>query len=69
MLIYLEHRMKQEKVSREDIRKLLGVSEKTVRNKLSGRTDLTWNEARKIRRTFFPADDYEKLFELSKTKS
>lgn len=65
MMAYLEYRMKQEKVSREDIQNLLGVSERTVRNKLSGETDFTWNEVRKIHERFFPSDDYEKLFELS----
>lgn len=63
MRAYLEYRMKQEKVSKADIQKLLGVSEKTVRNKISGETDFTWGEARKIRNRFFPNDDYNKLFE------
>ena len=65
MRAYLEYRMKQEKVSREDIRKLLKVSEKTVRNKLSGKTDFTWSEVKLIRNRFFPRDDFEKLFEQS----
>lgn len=65
MRAYLEYRMKQEKVSREDIRKLLRVSEKTVRNKLSGKTDFTWGEVKLIRNKFFPKDDFEKLFEQS----
>jgi len=55
--------MKQEGVTRADIQKLLGVSEKTVRNKLSGETDFTWEEVRKIRNKFFPKDDFIKLFE------
>ena len=61
MRAYLEYRMKQEKVSKE----LLGVSEKTVRNKLSGKTDFTWSEVKLIRNRFFPNDDFEKLFEQS----
>mgnify|MGYP000406834408 FL=1 len=63
MRAYLEYRMKQENVSRADIQNLLGVSEKTVRNKLSGETDFTWGEVRKIRNNFFPKDDFNKLFE------
>lgn len=63
MRAYLEYRMKQENVSRADIQNLLGVSEKTVRNKLSGETDFTWGEVRKIRNKFFPKDDFNKLFE------
>lgn len=63
MRAYLEYRMKQENVSRADIQNLLGVSEKTVRNKLSGETDFTWGEVREIRNKFFPKDDFNKLFE------
>lgn len=63
MRAFLEYRMKQENVTRPDIQKLLGVSEKTVRNKISGETDFTWGEVRKIRNTYFPNDDFEKLFE------
>lgn len=63
MRIFLEYRMRQEGVTRADIQKLLGVSEKTVRNKLSGETDFTWEEARKIRNAFFPKDDFIELFE------
>ena len=59
---YLEYRMKQEKVSKTDLQKLLGVSEKTIRNKVSGVTDFTWEEARKVKNSFFPSDDFEKLF-------
>lgn len=62
MKLYLELRMKQKGVSRADLQKLLGISEKTLRNKLNGTTDFTWGEAKTIRREFFPDDDYEQLF-------
>ena len=65
MLAYLEYRMKQEHISKSDIQNLLGVSEKTVRNKFSGETSFTWEEVRLIRNAFFPKDDFEKLFEQS----
>ena len=65
MLAYLEYRMKQEHISKSDIQGLLGVSEKTVRNKFSGETSFTWEEVRLIRNAFFPKDDFEKLFEQS----
>lgn len=64
MRAYLEYKMKEQGVTREKMRNLLNVSEKTLRNKLSGETDFTWKEAKLIRRTFFPTEDYEKLFEL-----
>lgn len=65
MRAFLEYRMRQEHVSKSDIQKLLGVSEKTVRNKFSGETDFTWGEVKAIRNAFFPKDDFEKLFEQS----
>lgn len=63
MKAYLEYRMKVKNVSREAIQKLINVSEKTLRNKLSGRNDFTWSEAKLIRNTYFPDEDYDKLFE------
>lgn len=63
MRTYLVYRMKTEGVSKADIQSLLNVSEKTVRNKLSGKTDFTWEEARKIRNKFFQNDDFNVLFE------
>ena len=63
MRAYLEYRMKQESISRVELQNLLGVSEKTVRNKLSGETDFSWEEVRKIRNTYFPKEDFVKLFE------
>ena len=65
MHAYLEYRMRQEGITRRDMQKLLNVAEKTLRNKLSGTTDFTWSEAKLIRNTFFPEDDFEKLFEQS----
>ena len=62
---FLKYRMNQENVTRADLQKLLDVSEKTIRNKISGATDFTWGEVRKIRNTYFPNDDFETLFEQS----
>lgn len=41
----------------------LGMSDKTLRNKLNGITDFTWNEALAIRNLINPGMDIEKLFE------
>ena len=65
MRSYLKYRMEEEGVTRIDIQNLLGVSEKTVRNKLNGNTDFTWEEVRKIRNKYFPNDDFAKLFAQS----
>lgn len=41
----------------------LGVTEKTLFNKLNGKTDFTWNEVKKIRNIVSPTSSLEKLFE------
>nr|DAL14529.1 MAG TPA_asm: SOS-response transcriptional repressor [Caudoviricetes sp.]DAL20478.1 MAG TPA_asm: SOS-response transcriptional repressor [Caudoviricetes sp.] len=50
-------------VKKKEIANLIGVSKKTLWNKLSGKTDFTYGEAAKIRDTFFPAVPLEWLFE------
>lgn len=40
----------------------IGVSEKTMRNKLNGETDFTWNEALRIRKIVNPQMEMETLF-------
>lgn len=62
MKAYLEYRMKQEGVTKNDLKNLLQVSEKTISNKLSGKTDFTWKEVRTIRNKYFANDDFERLF-------
>lgn len=62
MRAYLEYRMKVNGVSRQSIQALIGVTEKTLRNKLQGVTDFTWTEAKKIRNSYFPTEDYDTLF-------
>jgi len=42
----------------------IGVSEKTFRNKLNGKTEFTRSEILKIRNTFFKHLSYDYLFEL-----
>ena len=49
-------------VSVSDIQRLLGCTEKTVRNKLNGHSDFVYWEAEKIRDTFFPNQRLEYLF-------
>jgi putative transcriptional regulator len=63
MRAYLIYKLKTRNIPNEDLQKLLEVSEKTIRNKLSGRTDFTWTEAKLIRNTYFPEEDYDTLFE------
>lgn len=65
---YLEYMMKIKGVSKEDLSAEIGVSDKTIRNKLTGETDFFWSECEKIRRKYFPEQQYEKLFELIEIK-
>lgn len=54
--------MKRYGVTNTDIQKLLGCSDKTVRNKLNGETEFSYPEAEKIRNKFFPNLRMEYLF-------
>ena len=53
-------------VSKYDIQKLLGCSETTIRNKLSGETEFTILEAFKIRDFYFIGLKMEYLFAADK---
>ena len=61
-MINLELEMKRYGVTNTDIQQLIDVSERTVRNKLSGETDFTYPEALKIRDTYFPSMRMEYLY-------
>lgn len=41
----------------------IGVAEKTLRNKLNGETDFTWQEALKVRKIVNPEMELEELFQ------
>jgi DNA-binding XRE family transcriptional regulator len=46
----------------------IGISEKTLRNKLNGETDFTWPEALTIRRLVNPSINIEEMFEKEESK-
>ena len=46
----------------QDIQNLLGCTERTVRNKMDGKTEFSVNEAFKIRNALFPGLRIEYLF-------
>ncbi|PRR77648.1 hypothetical protein CLLI_22120 [Clostridium liquoris] len=56
-------------LNRKKLAEKIGVSEKTLRNKLNGKTDFTWSEVKKIRDIVAPEYTLEKLFEKSDTKN
>ena len=55
--------MARYKVTVSDIASLLKCSERTVKNKISGKTPFTYKEALSIRNIFFKKLDTEYLFE------
>lgn len=69
----LKRLMAEKNLSVQNLQDLLGVSEKTIRNKLAGVTEFTWSEIKKIK-AIFPEYDISYLFykseeEVPKTKN
>lgn len=54
--------LKQKGVRQEDVAHLLGCTDRTIRNKLSGRTEFTVREALMIRDDIFPDFSIRELF-------
>ncbi|RXI55261.1 transcriptional regulator [Clostridium tetani] len=55
-------------LTKKDLAKKIGVSEKTIFNKLNGKSDFTLSEIKKIRDLVCPGASLEKLFEKSEIK-
>ena len=62
MLRNLLAEIARKKIKHKDVAEAIGVTEKTLRNKLNGMSDFTVPEARAIKDTFFPDLDLEYLF-------
>lgn len=52
-------------IKQRKVAETLRISEKTLSNKISGKTPFTWDEVRIIRKIFFPDADIYKLFATS----
>lgn len=64
MLFYiLKAEMFKKNISILELSKKIGVSEKTLRNKLNGSTEFRWSEIKKIRDIVAPEMKIEDLFE------
>lgn len=61
----LEAEMVRRDVSNKKIAEAIGVCEKTLRNKMTGRVSFTWPEVRTIRGTFFEDMTLDELFATS----
>lgn len=58
----LRAEMARREISRSDIAKAIGTTEKTVKNKMTGISGFSFYEALTIRDTFFSDWNVEKLF-------
>lgn len=65
MVVYptMRREMADRGIKKVSLAASIGVSERTIHNKLMGLTDFTWNEALKIKKDFFPDVDMEKLYQ------
>ena len=49
-------------IKKKDVAATIGISERSLYSKMSGKTDFTWKEIQKISETFFPSRDKDNLF-------
>ncbi|CAG9703673.1 helix-turn-helix domain-containing protein [Clostridium neonatale] len=56
-------------ISKKSLAKQIGVTEKTLFNKLNGKTDFTFSEVKKIRDIVAPGESLDKLFEKTEIKN
>ena len=64
MLHNLQAEIARKKVPQAEIAKVISVSDRTVRKKMTGETKFTFPEARKIRDTFFPDMELDYLYNM-----
>ncbi|CEJ74255.1 phage protein [[Clostridium] sordellii] len=62
----LKAEMTRNNIHIAEIANHLGITERTLRNKINGVTDFTWQEACKIQRGLFPKLSKDYLFKLDK---
>lgn len=63
MLRNLRAEMTRHNIKPKDLANLLDVRVATIYDKLNGRYDFSFNDARKIKEKFFPNENIEYLFE------
>ncbi|TGE36852.1 XRE family transcriptional regulator [Desulfosporosinus fructosivorans] len=58
----LDAEMSRYDIQPKDLAECIGVSERTMRSYLTGTSRIAWEDARKIKRKFFPQFEIEYLF-------
>lgn len=58
----LEGEIARRGISKEEIAEVLNITTRALRNKLNGISPLTWPQADKIQKSFFPDKDKDYLF-------
>jgi len=66
MLYNLKAEMARKNIKHEDIRNVLGLSQRAIGNRMQGKVAFKLPEAQIIRDTFFPDLEIEYLFESDK---
>lgn len=59
----LESEIERRGIKKRAIARSVGICDKTLNNKLSGRVSFTWPEVKAIRHQFFPDMDPDVLFQ------
>lgn len=62
MNLNVQKALNDKNITMRAVAQLLGVTEKTIQNKIQGDTDFSFPEAMKIKRELLPEYDYDYLF-------
>lgn len=64
MYRFLRAEMVRSNITISKLADQIGVAEKTLRNKINGETDFTWQEALRVRKIVAPKMGLEELFQV-----
>lgn len=65
-MLNIRNAMQTRNMTYQGLASLLGISEKTAKNKVAGRSEFTYGEARKVK-TIFPEYDLDYLMAVENT--
>lgn len=64
---FLNREIEKRGIRKTVIARWLKISNRTLQNKIAGKTDFTWTEATSLQQQFFPDIDVETLLEAEST--